>query len=73
MVSHLIGKLYQFYEGGWLKVYYYNGNQFLIEVLNRWLIELKCLEPSLLYKMAVESSALEMDAKLSHGTVSLKN
>lgn len=60
----MVGKLYQLYEGGWLKVYYYDRIQFVMEVRDRWMIEVNYLELPQRYSVPIEFTMKQVEVKM---------
>lgn len=65
----MVGKLYQLYKGGWLKVYYYDGIEFVMEVRDRWMTEVNYPKPAQKYTVPVEAAMKQVDVKVEKGIV----
>lgn len=55
---HQVGRLYNPSEGGWLNIYYYSDSEFIMEVLNRWMVEDKYPQPEHTFKLCVASDPI---------------
>lgn len=70
---HQVGRIYQLYEGGWLKVYYYNGIEFVMEIRDRWMIEVKYPEPPQKYSLPIEFTLINSEVKVEEHVVPENN